>query len=48
VNEATTEAGKLLGKLCEVFYASDREHPSERNTAPSQAGETKSTGGARQ
>jgi serine-type D-Ala-D-Ala carboxypeptidase/endopeptidase (penicillin-binding protein 4) len=47
VNEATTEVGKLLGKLCEVFYASDREHPPERNIAPSQPVETKSTGAAK-
>ena len=25
VSEATAEAGRLLGKLCEVFYASDGE-----------------------
>jgi serine-type D-Ala-D-Ala carboxypeptidase/endopeptidase (penicillin-binding protein 4) len=45
VNEATTEAGKLLGKLCEIFYACDRENAPAQNTAPSRAAETKSTGG---
>jgi len=47
VNEATTEAGELLGKLCEIFYASDREKAPSRKSAPTQGVETKSTGGAR-
>ena len=46
VSDATTEAGKLLGKLCEIFYASDRENAPARNPAPSQTRETKSTDGA--
>ena len=37
VSDATTDAGKLLGKLCEVFYASDEEQPRTTHTGPSQA-----------
>ena len=43
VSDETTEAGKLLGKLCELFYASDGEGSSTRSLDPSQAGQAKSS-----
>jgi len=43
ISEETAEAGKLLGKLCEVFYASDGEGTPPHNSAPSQAGHAKSS-----
>jgi len=39
----STEAGRLLGKLCELFYASDGEGTTPQNSAPSQAGHAKSS-----
>jgi D-alanyl-D-alanine carboxypeptidase/D-alanyl-D-alanine-endopeptidase (penicillin-binding protein 4) len=42
VTDATTEAGKLLGKLCEVLYASDEQPTPARDSAPSHAAATKS------
>jgi len=43
VSGKTAPAGRLLVKLCEVFYASDGEGTPVRNPAPSQAGDTKSS-----
>jgi D-alanyl-D-alanine carboxypeptidase/D-alanyl-D-alanine-endopeptidase (penicillin-binding protein 4) len=37
VNDATSEAGKMLGKLCEVFYANDMETTPTQATKPSRA-----------
>ncbi len=42
VSEETAEAGRLLGRLCEVFYASDGEGTPTRDPAPGQAGHVKS------
>lgn len=43
VADETTEAGKLLGKLCEVFYASDREAGiPARSSDSSRSGHAKS------
>ncbi len=39
VSEETAAAGRLLGKLCEVFYASDGEGTPPQNPARSQAGD---------
>lgn len=43
VSDETAAAGRLLGQLCEVFYASDGEGTSVQNLAPSPAGDTKSS-----
>jgi serine-type D-Ala-D-Ala carboxypeptidase/endopeptidase (penicillin-binding protein 4) len=43
ISEETAEAGKLLGKLCEVFYASAGEGTPAQSSAPSQAGRAKSS-----
>jgi serine-type D-Ala-D-Ala carboxypeptidase/endopeptidase (penicillin-binding protein 4) len=43
VSDETAEAGRLLGKLCEVFYDSDRDGTPALNSEPSQAGHAKSS-----
>ena len=42
ISDETREAGKLLGKLCEVFYASDKEGAPAHNSTSSQREQTNS------
>jgi hypothetical protein len=43
ISEETAAARKLLGKLCEGFYASDGEGTPTQSSAPSQSGHAKSS-----
>ncbi len=43
VSDETAEAGKLLGKLCELFYASDQDGTRPQHSDPGQAGHATSS-----